>query len=108
MRKYKKSETEKMRRFFNTTSKCLIWFFSINAALWIWCSYILAWFGRADIAESLSSNVCTVCIGTMAVYLVTKTIENVFKYNNFGGQGVPYEGYVPVKEETLNESTSFN
>lgn len=102
------TERTKMVRFFNTTSKCLIWFYSINAAFWIWCSYILAWFGRVDIAESLSSNICTTCIGTLGIYLITKTVENVFRYNNFGGPGVPYEDSHTVKEETQNESTSFN
>lgn len=73
-----------------TTSKMIIWVFTINAVLWIWCSYVLAFLGRDDIAEALSGNVCTVIIGQLAFYLVTKTVENVFKYNNFGGVTNPY------------------
>lgn len=65
-----------------TTSKQLLWLFSINGVLWIWCSYILAFMGRDQIAESLSSNVCTIVIGQMGFYLVTKTVENVFQYND--------------------------
>lgn len=79
-------ERLRMLEFVNTTSKCLIWFFSINAVLWIWCSYILAFIGQPQIAESLSSNVCIVCIGQMVTYFITKTVENVFRYNNFGGK----------------------
>ena len=74
-----------LKRNLATTSKLLIWVFAINAVLWIWCSYVLAFIGKDDIAESLSSNVCTVIIGQLAFYLVSKTVENVFKYNNFGG-----------------------
>ena len=75
-----------LSRTFATTSKQLIWVFSINGILWIWCSYVLAFMGKDQIAESLSSNVCTVIIGQLVAFLVTKTIENVFRYNDFGGK----------------------
>lgn len=90
-----------LKRFLNTTSKCLIWFFAVNSVLWIWCSYILAWFGRGQIAESLSSNVCSVIIGGLITYLVTKTIENVFKYNDIGGP----RSYVP--SSSVSEKTTW-
>lgn len=63
------------------TTKQLIWLFSINGILWIWCSYILAFADKAQIAEALSSNVCTIVIGQMAMYIISKTVENVFKFN---------------------------
>lgn len=70
-----------------STTKQLVWLFSINGILWIWCSYVLAFMDKIQIAESLSSNVCTVVIGQMAMYLLTKTVENVFRYNEkFGGR----------------------
>ena len=70
-----------------STTKQLIWLFSINGILWIWCSYILAFMDKIQIAESLSSNVCTIVIGQRAMYLVTKTVENVFRYNDkLGGR----------------------
>lgn len=68
-----------------TTSKQLIWIFSINGIAWIWCSYILAFMGKDQIAEALSGNVCTVIIGQMGCYLITKTVENVFQYNDIFG-----------------------
>jgi len=67
----------------NSTSKQLIWIYTINGVLWIWCSYILAFMDKIAIAETLSSNVCTIIIGQIGFYLITKTIENVFKYNDF-------------------------
>lgn len=67
-----------------STSKQLIWLFSINGILWIWCSYALAFMDKMQIAESLSSNVCTVVLGQMGMYLITKTLENCFKYNEGG------------------------
>jgi len=101
-----------------TTSKKLVWFLIINAVVWIYCSYLLAWFGREQIAESLSSNVCTVIIGGILGYLGTSTLENVSKYNpKFGGSpklhGTNYEepldiGEEPEPEEPVTPETEEN
>lgn len=73
-------------RFMYNASKKLVWLLTINGCLWIWMSYLLALLGREQIAESLSSNVCTVILGELMTFLLTKTIENVFRYNpKFGG-----------------------
>lgn len=48
----------------------------------MWCSYVLAWFDKVSIAESLSSTVTEVIVGTTLGYLITKTIENVSKYGS--------------------------
>lgn len=65
-----------------TTSKVLIWVITVNALLMMWCSYVLAWFDKVSIAESLSSTVTEVIVGTTLGYLITKTIENVSKYGS--------------------------
>lgn len=78
-----KSALKRMATFIETTSKQLVWFYSINGVLWIWCSYILAFQGKVQIAETLSSNVCSVIIGQIGFYFITKTVENVFKHNVF-------------------------
>lgn len=83
-----KAENKEYRKkaFRNTlasTSKQLLWMFSINGVLWIWCSYVLAFMDKVQIAESLSSNVCTVVLGQIGFYLISKTTENIFKYNEF-------------------------
>lgn len=65
-----------------STSKQLVWVYTLNGIAWIWCSYILAFMDKFQIAETLSGNVCTVVIGQIGFYLVTKTFENVFKYND--------------------------
>lgn len=76
----------KLAETFATTSKQIVWIFTINGVLWIWCSYILAFQGAYQIAESLSSSVCNIVIGQMGFYLVTSTISNVAKYS-----GLPWE-----------------
>ena len=78
----------------NTTSKQIVWILLINSILWIWCSYVLAFMDKGQIAEALSSNVCTVVIGQVVMYFLTKTVENVFKHNDFKytGKSIINEG----------------
>lgn len=72
-----------VKKWFETTTKQLVWWLIINGTVWIYLSYILAYLGRDDIAESLSRAVVTEVIGTMAVYCIKAVIENVFKNNTF-------------------------
>ena len=98
---------ERMAKTLATTSKQLIWFFSINGAIWIWCSYILAFMGKDQVVESLSSTVCTVIIGTLVAYLVTSTVENVFHYNDFGGR-LPSKPETPTKPQVPDIDTDIS
>ena len=87
-----KVEERSFLRFMNTTSKLVIWICIITSTVWISLSYVLAFIGREQIAESLSSNVCTVVVGQVIAYFVTKTTENIFRYNpKLGGASEYYE-----------------
>lgn len=77
--------SESLMLTLQTTTKQLIWWFTIHGTIWIYLTYVLAFTDHAQIAETLSSNVCTVVIGSMGMYVISKTIENVFKYNGVGG-----------------------
>ena len=79
----KSRKKSKLANAMATTSKQIMWILIINSILWIWCSYLLAFLGHDQIAEALSSNVCTVIIGQIIGYFIKSTIENVFKNNNF-------------------------
>lgn len=80
-RKIPKSAIKKVKTK-ATTAKILIWVITTNGLAMMWCSYILAWFDRVAIAETLSSTVTEVIVGTTLGYLITKTIENVSKYGS--------------------------
>lgn len=60
--------------------KRLLDFIVKNSIIMMYCSYILAWFDKADIAESLSNTVASSIVAVTIPYLITKTIENVSKY----------------------------
>lgn len=62
-----------------STTKLIVWFIVINSVAWVWCSYILAWFGKKQIAETLSRVVVTEVIAVFLVYAVKALIENISK-----------------------------
>lgn len=67
----------------STTTKRIIWLCLGNGFLWVWCSYLLAWRGRAEIAESLSKAAVTEIIGVVLVYAAKSLFENLSEHNNW-------------------------
>ena len=67
-----------------TTTKRIVWLCLLNGVAWVWCSYILAWCGRADIAESLSKAAVAEIIGVVLVYALKSLLE---KRPGFGAVG---------------------
>ena len=64
-----------------TTTKLVVWFCLGNGVAWVWCSYILAYLGRGEIAESLSKVAITEIVGVVLVYAVKSLAENLSKNN---------------------------
>ena len=66
-----------------TTMKRVVWVCLGNGIAWVWCSYLLAWFGREQIAETLSQVAITEIIGVVLVYAVKALMENLSKHNHW-------------------------
>ena len=66
-----------------TTTKKIITFCVLNGALWVWCSYFLAYLGREEIAEGLSKVAITEIIGVVLVYCTKSLFENLAKNNDW-------------------------
>ena len=66
-----------------TTMKVIVWVCLLNGLAWVWCSYILAWMGREQIAESLSQVALTEIIGVVLVYAIKAAVENLSKNNSW-------------------------
>lgn len=64
-----------------TTTKRVVWLCLGNGIAWVWCSYILAYLGRIEIAESLSKVAITEIIGVVLVYALKSLAENLSKNN---------------------------
>lgn len=65
------------------TMKIIVWVCLLNGIAWVWCSYILAWLGKEQIAESLSQVALTEIIGVVLVYAIKSVIENLSKNNSW-------------------------
>ena len=69
--------------------KVIVWVCLLNGLAWVWCSYILAWMGREQIAESLSQVALTEIIGVVLVYAIKAAVENLSKNNSWPDKQPP-------------------
>lgn len=70
-----------MKKFFDSFSKWIVLIILANGLAMMWKSYKLAEMGYTQIAESLSSQVCIVIIGSCLGYYLKTGVENLSKYN---------------------------
>lgn len=83
-------------------SKRLLTRITNHCILMMWATYILAWFGRTEIAESLSKTIATSIIAVVIGYLAKSVFENISKYTTAFGQNCP------VLEESEEEIVNNN
>lgn len=69
------------------TMKRVIWACLFNGFAWVWCSYILAYLDKVQIAESLSQVAVTEIIGVVLAYAVKSVVENLSKNNRWPDKG---------------------
>lgn len=79
-KKSKNSSAGKKKR---ETMKMVVWVCLANGFAWVWCSYILAFLDKMQIAESLSQVAVTQIIGVVLAYAIKSAIENLSKNNNW-------------------------
>lgn len=90
------------RRWGETYWKRIMTIVILNALGWIWCSYILAWFGREQIADDLSKTALSTIFSVVIAYAAKSTAENISKHGYVGKQKPeehdgPWDGSVPGK-----------
>lgn len=73
------------------TMKRVIWVCLLNGIAWVWCSYILAYMDKVQIAESLSQVAVTEIIGVVLAYAVKSAVENLSKNNRWPDRGAAPE-----------------
>ena len=73
-----KNEKNKFsERWAESYTKRIVTLVLLNSIVWIYCSYILAYLGRVEIAESLSGKVVTTIIATIITYATKSLAEKV-------------------------------
>lgn len=88
----KRLQTKEKSGIKATTTKRVVWFCLINGVGWVWCSYLLAYLGRNEIAESLSKIAVSEIVAVVLAYCLKSLFE---KRDGFGAVG--------KKEETTEE-----
>ena len=68
-------------------TKRVIWVCLFNGFAWVWCSYILAYLDKVQIAESLSQVAVTEIIGVVLAYAIKSVVENLSKNNRWPDKG---------------------
>ena len=63
--------------------KAAVWLCLFNGCAWVWCSYLLAYLGREQIAEQLSGKAVTEIIAVILAYAIKSLVENLSKNNNW-------------------------
>lgn len=76
-------EENKAKKFFDSFMKILVFVVVAHGLVCISLSYILAFMGYSEVVESLSSTMVSEVIAPVTIYGITKTIENVSKYNDW-------------------------
>ena len=70
----------KKKQFLDSFTKIAVAAVLINACGWVWCSYVPAYLGRFEIAESLSQTAVTAILGVFISYAVKSGVENLNRY----------------------------
>lgn len=65
------------------TMKRVVWACVVNGFAWVWCSYILAWLDKPQIAEELSKVALAEIIAPVIVYALKSVVENLSKNNRW-------------------------
>lgn len=81
------------------TMKLVIWVCLGMGIAWVWCSYILAYLDKPQIAEALSQVAVTEIIGVVLAYSIKSAVENLSKNNRWPDRGNP-----PSNEEDAHEN----
>lgn len=71
------------------TMKRVVWVCLANGIAWVWCSYILAYLDKPQIAESLSQVAVTEIIGVVLAYAIKSAVENLSKNNRWPDKDRP-------------------
>lgn len=89
----KRSQGQKTTRWFSPeTMKRLVWVCVINGIAWVWCSYILAYLDKPQIAEQLSQVALAEIVVPVGVYAFKSVVENLSKNNRWPDKGGGMEG----------------
>ena len=91
----KKREKEYSKRLLNRIVN--------SSILMLWGTYILAWFDKTEIAETLSKTIVTSVIAVVVGYLAKSVIENISKNTTAFGDNINQKTDSVIDTEDYND-----
>lgn len=73
----------------------------------MWGTYVLAWYGKTEIAETLSKTIATSIIAVVVGYLAKSVIENISKHTDTFGKNT-YTADNPIISHVDDTDTNTN
>jgi hypothetical protein len=84
-----------------TFTKLIVLWIIYKSVGWIDQSYALAWAGKTDIAEDLSTKVVIELLGVILLYCLKAIFENLSKYNDWPDKGQKSTGEDPEEGQGI-------
>lgn len=82
-REIRRMRNRKAVRLFDSFMKVLVLIVVLHGLGCVTTSYVFAWYGVMEPLKSLSETIAREIVAPVVVYGMTKTIENVSKYNDW-------------------------
>lgn len=103
MKFFKKISTKREKEY----SKKLLSRIVNSSILMMWGTYVLAWYGKEEIAETLSKTIAASIIAVVVGYLAKSVIENISKHTDTFGRNThtidePVIPYVDNTDVNMN------
>lgn len=108
---YRKLKLERSIKMFDSFMKVLVAVVVLHGLCCVTASYIFAWHGIMEPLESLSETIAREIAAPVVTYGLTKTIENISKYNDwierflYWKYKVPYTDFKEEQEDEQEEAS---
>ena len=102
----RKEKLEQKVRLFDSFMKVLVAVIVLHGLCCVTASYVLAWYGIMEPLQSLSETIAREIAAPVITYGLTKTVENISKYNDWIERYLYGKHNIPEKElesEQANE-----
>lgn len=77
------AKTKRGRRLFDSFMKLLVTVIVLHGLGCVTASYVFAWHGVMEPLQNLSETIAREIVAPVVVYGLTKTVENISKYNDW-------------------------
>ncbi len=108
---YRKLKLERSIKMFDSFMKVLVAVVVFHGLCCVTASYVFAWHGIMEPLESLSETIAREIAAPVVTYGLTKTIENISKYNDwierflYWKYKVPYTDFKEEQEDEQEEAS---